>query len=76
MMSRLGRTTPPLSATIIARRHPKVSKMGSPRRIDVVGENLVESQGLERHIWPTLVNHHYEPAALLPEALPPGRSHP
>jgi hypothetical protein len=30
-------------ATIVARRHPKVSKMGSPHRHDAVGENLIEN---------------------------------
>jgi hypothetical protein len=29
--------------TIVACHHPKVSKIGSPRCLDVVGENLIEN---------------------------------
>jgi hypothetical protein len=33
----------PETADIVARRHPKVSKIGSPCHLDVVGENLIEN---------------------------------
>jgi hypothetical protein len=47
LMPSFGRTAPPSPATIVARHHPKASKIGSPRRFDVVGENLIKNQGLK-----------------------------
>jgi hypothetical protein len=60
----------PTPAAIVAHRHPKVSKIGSPRRLDVVGENLIENRCLKCRIRPTPVSRR---CGLV--APPPGRSH-
>jgi hypothetical protein len=44
-MPSLARTTSPSPATIVARRRRKVSKIGFPHHLDVVGENLIENRG-------------------------------
>jgi hypothetical protein len=42
----------PATAAIVARRPPKVSKLGSPSRTHAVGEVLVENRGSEGRIRP------------------------
>jgi hypothetical protein len=46
----MGQTASPTPAAIVAHRHPKASKIGSPRRLDAVGENLIEKWG-EPLLW-------------------------
>jgi hypothetical protein len=45
-------------AIIVARRPPKVSKLGSPSHTHAVGEVLVENRGSEGRIHPTPVSRH------------------
>jgi hypothetical protein len=39
----LGRISLPTPAAIVAHRPPKLSKVGSPRHLDAIGENLVKN---------------------------------
>jgi hypothetical protein len=71
LMQSLSRTTPPTLAAIVARRPPKMSKIGSPCRLNVIGENLIENRGPDSRIRPTPVSRHHGPATPLTEAPPP-----
>jgi hypothetical protein len=70
-MLSLSRTAPPTPAAIVARRPPKVSKIGLPHRLNAVGENLIENRGPERRIRPTPVSRHLRSAAPPTGAPPP-----
>jgi hypothetical protein len=62
-MPSLSQTAPPTPTAIVARRPPKVSKIGSQRRLNAIGENLIENHGSERRIGPPPVSRHRGPAA-------------
>jgi hypothetical protein len=47
-MPSLRQASLPTLAAIVAQRPPMVSKVGSPRRHDAVGENLVDFGGPKR----------------------------
>jgi hypothetical protein len=70
----LGPSHPPTPAAIVARRRPTVSKLGSSRHSNTVGENLIENRGLEHRIRPTPVSHQHGPVPLPTGAPPPGQS--
>jgi hypothetical protein len=76
LMQSLSRTTPPTLAAIVARRPPKMSKIGSPRRLNVTGENLIENRDPDSRIRPTPVSRLHGPATPLTEVPPPGWSRP
>jgi hypothetical protein len=75
-MPSLSQTAPPTPAAIVARRPPKVSNVGSPPRLNAVGENLIKNRGSERRIRQTPVSHHHGLTAPLTRALPPDQSRP
>jgi hypothetical protein len=57
-MSSSSRAASPATAAIVARRPPKVSKVGSQSRTHAVGEVLIENRGPEGRIRPTSVSRH------------------
>jgi hypothetical protein len=66
----LGQTALHTPAAIVARRPPKVRKIGSPHLLDAASEYLIENRGPKRHIRPTPVRRPHGPA-VPPTGAPP-----
>jgi hypothetical protein len=63
MTPEANRVTLPTPTAIVARRPPKVSKVGSLRCLDAVGEDLVKFGEPECRQWLTPVSRRHGPGA-------------